>query len=603
MRSMSINLQSHRALLAGGCVLLLAISILLYSAVHPTVHNQILDAEGNQQSFELPLPFKFEPDVPVTIRFDIELGSWLHPTVFGFACKGKLKKLKVNGRRVQGAGAGCGRPYRRPVDLSNYVRSGLNTFEVKITTPENGGGFDIAPSRSDPLYMLLILFTLPFLGILTVFVVRSGHSRPHYLLWIIIFLGLYLRWYHMEITPWTYRAPDVGGHVDYTQFVSKTWKIPFVNKGWQSYHPPLYYYINAIAYKISPLGFIDTLRTVSLLITFLWVGTIVAVGRLLFSSNSAYLMRCAFTAVAVAIPGAVFFGGRISNDPLVQLLFLLALYLALRWWETERWSYWFLMQIAAGLAMLTKHNAVVLVAFCILLPFTRRSINFKTKMLLVGSVICIVGALNGSYLYKRVFKEKQKHIIGNLNKNSRALFVKDSLGSFVVFNPIKVMEVPFSHSYIDKFRRKYVWETLFKRGLFWANQHYRSEMLWICRTLSFFAMSVLVISFCGIAQSWRRPRAPDIPLLLLLFLGLGSTLLLRINVKNSGLADFRYVVFIAVPLAYFAVQRIWSGQRTWQRAGLFFVCGFLLSAVLFFGYLSSNPLPEYPFARLAKIKL
>jgi hypothetical protein len=117
------------------------------------------------------------------------------------------------------------------------------------------------------------------------------------------------------------RQHDVEGHREYVEFVVQNGKIPPVLKGWETWQPPLYYFIAAGWRRLfagAPQD--DLFRSVQFLSALLYIATVTGALAgfrwLRFSDVEAV----AGVGLLTCIPGYVFFAARINNDVLLPLL-------------------------------------------------------------------------------------------------------------------------------------------------------------------------------------------------------------------------------------------------------------------------------------------
>jgi len=62
--------------------------------------------------------------------------------------------------------------------------------------------------------------------------------------------GIALRLAYIAKTPWWIRSYDIDGHFPYNEYIVANLSLPPADWGWESFQPPLYYIVAAIAFRI-----------------------------------------------------------------------------------------------------------------------------------------------------------------------------------------------------------------------------------------------------------------------------------------------------------------------------------------------------------------
>ena len=179
--------------------------------------------------------------------------------------------------------------------------------------------------------------------------------------------GFVLRGIMVLFTPLNFYQHDVsafapgfnGFHDDYIMYIYENWALPDgdVRDLGQFYHPPLHYILSAVFFKVNSVifpdraGVVDSLKT----LPFMWSSGIV-----LFSLKIFRLFRLRGAALVIALafvcfhPLTVFMAIQVNNDALALMLFVAALYLGLKWYETPDLTTILFAALSIGCAMMTK---------------------------------------------------------------------------------------------------------------------------------------------------------------------------------------------------------------------------------------------------------
>ena len=197
---------------------------------------------------------------------------------------------------------------------------------------------------------------------------------------IIILIGVALRCHYVKNTEVHVRGHDWHGHVNYIKFVEKNWTIPNADEEWESYHPPLYYFLNAAVLKVwTPNGnkdALDILQKVSLILSIATFLLMLLTGQLLFTKIP---QRTLWGLTVATFPSIIFLSSRISNDLLLHFFVSLGLYLLVLWWKSQKPWHWYMLILVSSLAVLTKMNGLILLGPAGAALLFNKQIDFKTK--------------------------------------------------------------------------------------------------------------------------------------------------------------------------------------------------------------------------------
>ncbi len=190
--------------------------------------------------------------------------------------------------------------------------------------------------------------------------------------------------------PAWYSILDYTGHAEYVAMMAAEWRAPLAEEGWQMYHPPLYYVVAAV---VSPVGGEKAVQLLSALSAvaigvFAWLG----VRRDDERGSWTVLLFAAFLPMSLTLSPTLsneLFAGAVIGGVLV----LSAAFLSRGDIGPRKAA---LLGVCAGLAMLTKFTALMLVvstaaaiALCLASNANRRTLAAGAAYL--GAVAVVAG--------------------------------------------------------------------------------------------------------------------------------------------------------------------------------------------------------------------
>jgi 4-amino-4-deoxy-L-arabinose transferase-like glycosyltransferase len=205
-----------------------------------------------------------------------------------------------------------------------------------------------------------------------------------------------------------YKGFDATGHIEYIVYILNTYSLPKPNQGWVTYHPPFFYILSALLYKLMSLIRLEMLAKYSLkLIPFLssagqiWLAYLAS--KIIFPTNSTRQMLSIIS--AAIIPMNIYMAHYISNEPLMAFLIGLSFIISITVLQQRATiGKYILLGIIAGLALLTKISAlpfIMVIAFTLIYALiSERQYTPKKIMVLFGS-FCIMILLISSWFYIR----------------------------------------------------------------------------------------------------------------------------------------------------------------------------------------------------------
>jgi hypothetical protein len=209
--------------------------------------------------------------------------------------------------------------------------------------------------------------------------------------------------HNVKSFPYEKSCFDGKMHVDYIKYVAETWRVPLATQGWEMYHPPLYYFLSAIVYRlldgahheilflkaIQGLGFLSGLAC----ILFTWL-----ILRICLKGN--YSMQLFGLSVSAFLPMLIYMSPNISNEVFSAAMMAFSLYLLIRFGfqDTIAIKHSVVLGAVFGLAMLSKYTAFLflLVALGVfLLRIILRSGHRRREMAVLLIFTTVVFAVCG----------------------------------------------------------------------------------------------------------------------------------------------------------------------------------------------------------------
>jgi len=568
---------------------------LLSLQLEPEVATTVFaDAEKKDQPAR-PIPYPFSEDSGNSVLTGYIQASitvpMLRATTYVVSVDDCLDWIEVNGARVVTPNL----PYCRysvpvVVEFGQHLRAGSNLVKFGFRNLGGPAYFRLRVSERDFYRLYAETLRVPalvvfFVLLAAILVVQVGASR-----WLAVpfLLGVALRIVYWYVTPYEVRGHDWGGHAEYIQKFAADFQIPSFKDGWQAYQPPLYYFFGSAVYRaalawgadtrgaLECVQFISLCTSIAMLyLSIVFLGWMPLVQR----RQSSLIVGAFFLAV---LPSLVMAGARINNDMPAHFLSLLASALLYRWWQTGSARTWFLSVVVLCLALLTKSTALAIVPLFGVCFVLARHVSLRTKGVLALGTVIMVYVLLGWYVMYRVYGDQQQHLVANVQNLSGGLRIDPSLTNLVVFNPAGMLREPYNGPWRDSARRAYLWEYA-TRGALFGEFDFGPDFRPYAQALLALTLILIMIAGWGMLTSLT---SACIPIYLLLLSQLAAIAANRILYPYSCSQDFRYILPITVPWAYFVACGI-GHMPKWLRgisivALMFFVglsCYFVVSLV------------------------
>ncbi len=416
----------------------------------------------------------------------------------------------------------------------------------------------------------------------------TARLKSHIGLVMLGILAIVLRTFYVSATPYDRRTYDTEAHLEYVRWILTHWSIPKAAEGYEFYHPPVYHTLAAL-WSLATGGWngeslnTESLQVLSLLIACATVVVIILIAVHLFSTPETKCLRMPFAAVVFFLPGLVLFSSRLNNDSLAALFQFVAMLCLLRWWKyPEKQMRWYLCIVFLGLGILTKMNTIVLGPLPFLcLFFLRHSTPNKKYMMILGGILALLFLLCMPALRWILNGESPfRQMIPNVGVLGSLVLPPTELRHLIAFHPLRILEIPFNDNWDDNGNRMYVWDYLIRSALF-GEWHHGPLLVFFAQIQLFLALLLLIPIAWGIRKRFGVALSQDAPVALIIPLFLIGEVLYRIHYPFSCSQDFRYVTFIALPMAYYLVRGIDSLPPVLRFRTMSLTWAFVGSAILF----------------------
>jgi len=562
------------------------VSLVLSFFVLPCFRLATYTLEGEPPS-QKTWPF-FTPDSETkNVKWDVPLQlSFLHPSKFVIVGNGTVNSLEVNGRQIPlEFPQSLGDQIQWHVNLGGYLKAGENTLSFQIQKGTGKSILRVFLSPTDPLNLCFLSVTLLTLATL----IWAWHLKQPNLLpiWIasILFFGIAIRIVYVSGTPYTIRAYDTSGHIEYIKYVAERMALPAPKLGFETHQAPLYYF--SCGMLMRELGMESTSvlygrwQLFSLAMSIGSFLLCLPISRILFPAKEDEISQCIFLAVLATYPGLVFTASRVSNDVPYAFLSFLWAFLLLRSWQDPRHRQWIYVFLCLGVGMLTKNTTLVLLGAtggCIAI---HPQMLIRSKMVSIFVLVLVLLAIDGWYQIPRAIgsSDATSFVVATHDLNG-GLRVPCSIRTILTFNPLEIVKIPFNSSWLDSARRMYFAEYFFKSSLFgeWPMPDY---LLLSARALSVSCLILLPVIAFGFLRGFLHRCEFFWPMALMGGFFFGATLLYFCKCHFACNQDFRFQVLILLPLSYWLAR----GTEFWKINAPILPLIFVGNAVLFLSLL------------------
>lgn len=525
----------------------------------PRVGDAVLTGVPGQPDTTVSMPAFFSRKADnVTFRVPVTIPIFGN-NVLRIAPDDCVTAISVNGKMVPSQSVSfCGAMTGMDVDLSGYLQHGENVLTVSVRDTGGLQGLKITFARDSWYFIFLLWAIVVCIFALACLLLEKLRYRVSIPVAGVMLAGVLVRVFYAITTSPFLRAYDAWGHREYIQYMLENWSLPLAEKGWEFYHPPLYFFLAALWAKMaiflgmSENGGILAAQQLSFLISVGILLLFLLFAMRLFADPQ---KQALFLCIPATIPSIVFFSARLNNDALTLLLSMACLYGILRWWQTGSIWLYLLGAVFLGFAALTKSTAFLLLPLLFILPFLLlpRKKKKPWKQVMVGGIAILLIA--GWFHIPRFLKEGNaaRFLVRNVVTLNTGLHVPNTPSALLTFNPVEVLRHPYNNTWADAERRMNFPEFLYRSaflGEFGAGENLRI----IVQQILAIGMALFCVSVWGMILDLRKNWRTNLPLLLAFVSALMGHFAFRILSSFSPSQDFRYSAILLCPLCFYLLR-------------------------------------------------
>jgi hypothetical protein len=305
-----------------------------------------------------------------------------------------------------------------------------------------------------------------------------------------------------------------------------------------------------------------------------------------------------YTAAALLVtwPSGIIHSVRIGNDSLLYPIYALSALYLVKWDALRSWKYLLAGAVLAGLAVITKVNAIAIM--CVLgliylfeLYRGRKSAPELRDLIKKGALIffiCLAGLFIalGRNIPGIINKSQSNLIVANLGGLDSRLRVGNFPSNYIYFDGKVFLTEPFTSAWDDTLGRQYFWNYLFKTSLFGEFDYSQPLAKSMAMIISFLFLLIAAYSIAGLFLTAREEILKHRVLLLNFLILIIAAIAYRIMAPYSCCNDFRFIFPILIPFCFmFAhstrIYRI-KGRTRLAAAGIAAGILFILCNTVFF---------------------
>lgn len=531
-----------------GCIVL-AGSVILWQETTSLqfTHLSMQQEDGSTIPFKHPLWLTTPDSALVTVHGTIELPD-PPPTMFRMRHYSGLEELRVNDHVIPSD------RYQEIFDLSGAVQAGTNTMSVWMKNKSTDflfHSFSLTESTmskrvlSTGALLLVLMIISMYAGCRTTWDCNRSSAG-------MLVIGIVLRLLYVFATPSWSHSYDWLGHREYITHMLHTWSIPAAQAGWETFQPPLYYFLCAGMLRLESLLFgvqyLEHLQALSLVLS---VVTLIIAWRIGEENVEGKTQKLMFLGIVATFPGLIYFSSQITNDGLMTMLTFAWFLVLLRWHRSPSWQMWTLASAIVGVTLLTKSTGVLLVPIQALTAISVHHRSWKQTILRWCSLLLVLGVIAGWLLFLRFVVQGETSIVGNIHKLSEKTLMENTAQNLLLFSPFHILRFPFVNEVtFTTTRTQYFLEYFLRASLFGSFAF--PQILQVCMLLLISAETMLLLLIAGIAGILKRWRS-DAPMFWCLLILFAGVIAFRLTYPMTSNQHFRFVPLIVAPVAYFVV--------------------------------------------------
>ncbi len=379
---------------------------------------------------------------------------------------------------------------------------------------------------------------------------RFGKIDEYKVILVLFILGFAMRLLYCIKFSYSQNQHDVenlvsNGHLAYIYSLATGEGLPKTND-WQFCHPPLHHFLASLVVRFSKfLGFRNALAFENIqLLTCFYSSLLMFVGYMILKECNIKGRPLVFACTFLSFhPTFYILAGSINNDILTVLLISFCLLFLIKWYKKPSLIYALACGIFAGLGMMTKFSAALVVGVCAITVFVKlfTSKSFKTSMFFKNTAVFLAATLPLGFWYQIrnyiLFKQPLGYV-APISTSSK-LYIGD-LGFFERF------VVDFSAKpqgvYVDVWNEHNLWKYLLRNSLF-GEYSFGSEAIASFSVLANLLLCVTVVLSLVVTFIKRRKfSVPILPVTIMFFVQWIMFIYFNIASPYRCSMDFRYIV-------------------------------------------------------------
>lgn len=578
-----------------------------------SISNVKIMYSGENDWKDLSLPLTSEAPYKAQVKFDLYTEKPDLPLkVISDDC---FRVVAVNNIQLGQAGI-C--DWKAAPKINLPLQKGKNSVLMAIDNYREVGYFyvgnDWSPRTRPVLFFVLALgIAVLSFAVFSKFVSSFNFSPSFsFFLTLIPAAGLAINFLYFAATFYYQREYDVGGHLNYVEYILSTRSIPGPSSFWGAYQPPFYYILLVILkWLLLKIGLDEeAIRTGYQALSFM----LVSAGNFLFWSVLLNIFKkpgkstkqqadkkewpiWGSTAIIFFLPGVVMLSSRINNDVLFYFFFALTAWFIFK--VRKKLLSLTNMLVLSGIttaAILSKKHAVLLLPIqfwfwlkqkkkkkfwqliLILLPLPLASL-IHIYSYRISSNPSLMGSGNNQSVYSIL--EEASYV----QRPSDTHKVQDGISYWGEISLNSLLKNPFLDVWNpqDKALNSYFLEYLIRSSL--SGEFPFPQYLLESRILMASYLLVLLVLIWGLLKSLagmiRSFYSWDSLFALIFLEALFASLAFRLQYPYFCSQDFRYITFIVFPMAYLFWRAFKNTGNKAKYASLAITIFFLLASANF----------------------
>ncbi len=335
------------------------------------------------------------------------------------------------------------------------------------------------------------------------------------------------------------------GHLLYIFGIANGDGLPKTNN-WQFCHPPLHHMLSALVVKISwafGLNNGDAFENIQLLTCLYSALTLVGGVKLLQLCGVKDKSLVFSTALLSFHPTFFILAGSINNDALSILMMLYALIFLIKWCKNSNLINALLTGLFAGLGMMTKFSAALMVAITavtVIVKFIKdKNLKFTKVLLHTGCYLAVVLPLGMWFAVRNnILFDQPLGYVAPLGIDN-PLYTGD-------ISLVKRALLPFSLDsvgvYTDVWNEYNLWTYLLRNSLFGEYKFGNTGVAAVLVTLNALVVLLSIAAFACVLVKRFRDTDSVLPVALMLVLQMAVFVYFNIKYPFGCSMDFRYIV-------------------------------------------------------------